>query len=56
MNNTCEILLVGSTDTKIISTYSTYDRYHVNLKTWHVEDVLCALDEAIRNETVIKWI
>lgn len=54
--NTCELLLLGSEDPNVLSTYSLFDRQHVALKTSHVVDALGVLYSATGKEKPITWI
>ena len=55
-NDKCEMLLIGSDDTEICTTFSPYDKHNATSKARHVIDALCATIEAKENKIPITWI
>ena len=55
-DHTYELLLLGSKDPEILSTYSPYDKYYVTLKARYINGALSFLRDAVLKQTEIKWI
>ena len=55
-NNNCEMLILGSEDTEIRSSFSSYDVKNVTLKARHIVDALRALVVATENKQQTTWL
>ena len=55
-DHTYKLLLLGTKDPEILSTYSPYDKHYVTLKARHVTDALAFLHYATLKQTEITWI